>query len=633
MIESVDKYVKNTERLRILSTPSLAEIDSPGEYEIVLRENFRRIGELAEENRRILADVLLPILESGRRPGNDQIHALITLCEKLIYGEDMENLDIPLGNMISSALWKFLRYSDDIELVLTVADLHATTCYLMLNYSKRTYPFSDLCEQYREEGMELCDFARDYLEYDEWMKLPSDEIRKLVINLVRYKAVFYENALDHSIKNEEEMQILDEASALIGDDRYMSIFSKDERIRYQVRVAEYYGVMLEAGNRRGFGYMQCLKIAKHTQELQELWKKEPEICQKYAARSTNEFFNYRSLYYAGDLSAEEYKNKMLEIYQRRNETQFELDDVYLNLLLPMDYMMLIGRHQISEVESSQLEHFYHNAINYVFQLPNSGVLVYTLEYLEYLLSQFREIPGGVSFEEIGLNCMAALHPPTYVHSKMVAVITRCLCKHLIKYYPQYFLNFINESDISKVREHREEIMDFAYHAALCHDFGKLAIIDTVFVYGRNIMDSEFTQIKSHPEIGAKFLSRNASTSKYVNIARGHHRWYNDSKGYPVEFDTSRLPEKVIIDLVCCADCMDAATDTAGRSYNKGKTLDEYIGEVKEGAGTRYAPYLPELLEKEDVRRDLNYLLTDMRNMTYRDTFVMLRRLQLMGTEN
>ena len=196
MIENVSKYVQNTERLRILSTPSLQEIDSPGEYEIVLRENFRRIGELAEENRKILAEVLMPVLESGRRPSTEQIEALITLCEALIYGENMENLDIPLGNMISSALWKFLRYSDDIALVLTVADLHATTCYLMLNYSKRTFPFSDLCEQYREEGMELCDFAKEYLEYDEWMKLPSDEIRKLVINLVRYKAVFYENSSD-----------------------------------------------------------------------------------------------------------------------------------------------------------------------------------------------------------------------------------------------------------------------------------------------------------------------------------------------------------------------------------------------------------------------------------------------------
>ena len=296
------------------------------------------------------------------------------------------------------------------------------------------------------------------------------------------------------------MQILDEAAALVQDERYMSIFTKEERIRYQVRVAEYYGVMLEAGNRRGFGYMQCLKIAKQTKKFQELWDMAPDICRKYAAKSTNELFNYRSMYYAGDLSAEEYKNKMLEIYQRRNETQFELDDVYLNLLLPMDYMMLIGRHQISEVESAQLEHFYHNAINYVFQLPNSGVLVYTLEYLEYLLSQFREIPGGVSFEEIGLNCLAALHPPTYVHSKMVAVITRCLCKHLIKNYPQYFLDFIKETDPSKVWERKEEIMDFAYHAALCHDFGKLAIIEKCKKLGIPVISSMGTGNKLHPEM-------------------------------------------------------------------------------------------------------------------------------------
>lgn len=632
MIERLSMYVKNTGALRYLSTPSLQTIDSPWEYEKVLRENFRKIGEIAEENRAILSEVLLPILEDGHELNEQEIQALYELCNQLIYGEEMENLDIPLGNMISAALWKRVQNSDDIEFVLQVADLHATTCYLMMNYSKRSAPFSTIYKGYREEGIRMCNIIWEHLEYEKWMALPNDSVRKMVLDLARYKSIFYETKENDPVINDEEIAILDRVYEMGQDPRYIDIFDQEEKVKYFIRLAAYYGYLLEAGNRRGFSYTHSRKIQKRTAMVIDLWEKYPEICAKYSTYDSDIFFYYRSSYFAGELSPDEYKEKMMELYQKRSVTNFELEDVYMNLLLPIDYMKLMNRKQLSEADLAILEQFYNNATNYIFQLPNNDFLIYTLEYLGYLISEYLEIPGGESFEEFGLNCFAALHPPTYVHSQMVAVITRCLCKHLLRSFPEYFLDFCGETDKNHVIDHRDEIMDYAYHSALCHDFGKLAIMDTVFVYGRNIMDCEFSQIKSHPELGARYLEHHASTAKYVNVAKGHHKWYDDSKGYPFQFETAGLPEKVIIDLVCCADCMDAATDTAGRSYNKGKTLEQYIAEVEEGAGTRYASYLVELLQKDEVIADLKYILSDTRNMIYRDAFIKLRKLQRMGTE-
>lgn len=478
----------------------------------------------------------------------------------------------------------------------------------------------------------MADIQWDYLEYDKWMALPNDSTRKMVLDLARYKSIFYENQENDPVANEEEMDILDKVYELGQDSRYIDIFDEEEKVKFYLRLAGYYGYMLEAGNRRGFGFVQCKKIAQRTAILDELWDTYPEICAKYSTRESDSFFHFRSLYFAGEISVEEYKARMMQLYRERSVTNFELEDVYMNLLVPIDYMRLTGRKQISEAEAAILEQFYNNATNYIFQLPNNDFLIYTLEYLNYLVPAYREIPGGQTFEEFGLNCLAALHPPTYVHSHMVANITRCLCKHLLRSHPELFLRFCGETDSEKVISHRDEILDYAYHAALCHDFGKIAIMDTVFVYGRNIMDSEFTQIKSHPEIGAKYLEHNASTFRYANVAKGHHKWFDDSKGYPFDYKTAELAEKVIIDLVCCADCMDAATDTAGRSYNRGKTLEQYVVEVEEGAGTRYAPFLVELLNREEVKTDLNFLLSNTRNMIYRDTFIKLRKLQLIGAK-
>ena len=78
-----------------------------------------------------------------------------------------------------------------------------------------------------------------------------------------------------------------------------------------------------------------------------------------------------------------------------------------------------------------------------------------------------------------------------------------------------------------------------------------------------------------------------------------------------------------MDIVACADCLDAATDSIGRSYKQGKTLDDFIEELKEGCGTRYAPFLLELFEDESVYNELNSILNSGRDEKYRHTYTIL----------
>ena len=144
------------------------------------------------------------------------------------------------------------------------------------------------------------------------------------------------------------------------------------------------------------------------------------------------------------------------------------------------------------------------------------------------------------------------------------------------------------------------------------------------MYGRRLLDDEFAMIKSHPLTGAKIAREHASTKDYVDVILGHHRWYNCQKGYPTSFNTFDSPYKIIIDLVTVADCLDAATDTVGRSYNKGKTFLEFEKEIVESAGTRYAPYLPELFRDPLFRRDIECLLDEGRKKIYREVFYLLK---------
>lgn len=131
------------------------------------------------------------------------------------------------------------------------------------------------------------------------------------------------------------------------------------------------------------------------------------------------------------------------------------------------------------------------------------------------------------------------------------------------------------------------------------------------------------------EFGLKMLAAfHPPTYIHSNtVAKGHHLWYDGSAGYPLAFEKEKSPYRTVIDIVACADCMDAATDVVGRSYNKGKSLEEYISEVAAGSGTRYAPYLAELLREPLLKKELDFLLKEGRESVYQETYKLLRMLQ------
>lgn len=126
-----------------------------------------------------------------------------------------------------------------------------------------------------------------------------------------------------------------------------------------------------------------------------------------------------------------------------------------------------------------------------------------------------------------MQALAALHPPTYIHARMVSGLTECLCGHLLKRSPGRFVGALGCATIADVLERREALLQYARHAACCHDFGKIPIIDTIFMYGRALLDAEFDFIKAHSDLGYRMLSNVPSTRAYADVARGHHRFYND----------------------------------------------------------------------------------------------------------
>jgi HD-GYP domain-containing protein (c-di-GMP phosphodiesterase class II) len=323
---------------------------------------------------------------------------------------------------------------------------------------------------------------------------------------------------------------------------------------------------------------------------------------------------------------DDYKEELLQLYQRRDPDGYSIGDIFHNILMPLEYLLQIDVENICEREADLISGIYNDITNYVFCMQNTGSFSYLLEYFVAFMRKFVELPGQMTFLDACLNGIAALHPPTYVHTIMVGRIAKNLCRHLIRMHPEAFVGVLGYKNEEEVKEHRFELEEFIYRGGLCHDIGKFLIMDTIFIYGRNLTDDEFDIIKRHPEVGAQIMSSYSSTRPYADIARGHHRFYNNQAGYP-NYNTEESDIKLLIDLVACADCLDAATDTVGRSYNTGKSLSDVFAELIEQSGTRYTPYIAELLENEETRRDIEYLLKDGRKEVYYNTFVRLVAVQ------
>lgn len=77
---------------------------------------------------------------------------------------------------------------------------------------------------------------------------------------------------------------------------------------------------------------------------------------------------------------------------------------------------------------------------------------------------------------------------------------------------------------------------------------------------------------------------------------GHHKWYNGKGGYPENFDNTRSPKRILIDIVTLCDCMQAATERLGRNYKTEKSFESLMQELREGAGTLYNPHLVSLID-------------------------------------
>lgn len=632
--EEFNRYAERMLEIRKLSSPDIKKFDSADEYSKRLRHNFEKIGRLAAVNREMLDKDLYPLLNSTDSLNDELAGELEELADMLLNvagdEDDFENLDLPIATLIADRLLRDVSESDDISERIRKMDEQIIVCYSMMNMTERITSYPELSKTYKDKGVEIGLKMHEFLKKDMFLTIPDMESREIVLTDARFMTALFERTSGDEEINDLNIRILDWMLEIADDEFYHEAVPDFDWNYFKFRTLEYFVQGTDILNSRGFTKEQLKKIGKRAVDLEKLCSSDIEYYSKIIGYDFYPISVARCKYLASKMSKKDYKAFLIYQYEKRDRMDFGTEGGYFNILLPLELICILDPENLCAADLELLRNIYRGLSAYLFRLPSNGMMSFVLEYFFEITRRFIDVPGGVSFEEFVLQSIAAIHPPTYVHSCMVGEITERLAFHAVRIMPELFIGMPGIKTVDDVYKNRGAITDYAYNAALCHDFGKISIIDTIFVYGRKLLDEEFQLIKSHPGTGYELLKAHSSSQSYAEVALGHHKWHDDSRGYPEDFKTSESVYKTVIDLVLCADCLDAATDTVGRSYNTGKTLKDYMEELKEGSGTRYAAWLFELLCHKEVFDDVEYLLNEGRRRNYQDTYSLLRGVQEKG---
>jgi HD-GYP domain-containing protein (c-di-GMP phosphodiesterase class II) len=126
-----------------------------------------------------------------------------------------------------------------------------------------------------------------------------------------------------------------------------------------------------------------------------------------------------------------------------------------------------------------------------------------------------------------------------------------------------------------------DVVELVERAARVHDIGKMVVDQVVLTKEERLTDEEWAQLRQHPEIGARVLSRFPEFSLATRWVRHHHETL-DGTGYPDGLTGEAIPLGARI--IAVADTFDAMA--SARPYRPAMPEDVVLAELRRKRGTQ-----------------------------------------------
>jgi diguanylate cyclase (GGDEF)-like protein/putative nucleotidyltransferase with HDIG domain len=270
-----------------------------------------------------------------------------------------------------------------------------------------------------------------------------------------------------------------------------------------------------------------------------------------------------------------------EAFSFLNRLRKQMNDTYFNGVEYIPYRCLSFSCGIAEMEkgmhdSGELIHRADQAMYYAKAQGKNNVQIYDEKNICLSEIEFKEDLDAL---EQQVKIFLSKDVYTYRHSKRVFT---------------YALEMSERLDLT---DHEKQTLILG---ALIHDIGKLEVPRDILNKKGKLEPHEWEIIKKHVIWGKEILVSEKRFEDVIPLVELHHERY-DGKGYPYGLKGEEIPK--LARILCVIDSFDAMTTE--RPYQRTKTFEEAIEELRRCAGTQfdpvYAEQFIELIETKYLR--------------------------------
>lgn len=572
------KYIDNLIAAHGLLKPRLKSNMTEEQSLQTIHDNATRLYGIHQENNRILQDVLF-----SRRADTltgEEASGLSEFAEELFHFN--RSLDTGVAYYIHRLLYEYARYHEDIDLMIKELYYQGITLfYLNVREDDQDVNlFQDRIGEYFRLGA-------SYL--DRYEKLENSQTRQFILRCL--------GNVKYGLHNVEGEEAADWKAYMECYSRAMAIFESERYRQMNPEIPwDTYAYTMHYDRTKFLSTLRHRNdsdIAQGVMESAEYVYHHQEQIAKANDRGIGvrtQYVYMAARYHTGLASVQELMEALFELCESADIHDFSGDNIWTLLMTP-GYLMRYAEELPKEEHQTiqfRLDQVMEKQKAYLFLLPQN-------EYGMQVSRSIQNIAGYLSkkdtiFRHRLLDYILACHPPTFVHSKMVALLTKRFCAQLVKEDPALLTGTFGLEEINETSGGLEQLLELAYEGGLYHDLGKCMLLNYVGCYSRNLLDEEFACIKMHPSFGCSLLE-SLKMEDMAKIAYYHHRNYDGRGGYPNSDEECPGRARWIADIVTVVDALDAGTDNVGRCYAVAKDYERLVDELRTGRAPDMLPRL------------------------------------------
>lgn len=577
-----ERYIQNLRQVRTLSRPQFPPETAPEVLLETIQGNAVRCFDLMKENNALLGELVYT--RDAKTLSDDDIAELEEAAGRLFNYANSE--DGGVAYKIHELLLKAARFRDDVPMIIRELYYNGITLHY-INVRDEDHDVNLLWPRIHAFFLEGANYIARYEELDK-------ETRQYVIRCVGNIRMAVSRRTKENCRRYQE---LFETALRIIESPYYQEMDPDipwQRYIYAMHMDQMTELAYLRENDDPMVAERVLRSATYVYEHQNANRGEESRLQNWRVS----YFYHAALYHAGKGTARAVVEDLLEMIDQTGERDYSPDGINRNLTgaaYLFNYEAFLSAEDRAEL-ADRIAQERAAAHRYLDEMPsNEYPRVASVAVRELILVQSdREKSDNRKI----LESILSGHRPTYVHSTMVAHLTRVLLRRMVETNPAALIGLLGCKTAAEVQARKPELLQTAYDCGLYHDVGKSAVIMYIDTNSRSLLEEEFCCIQSHPVIGYGLL-REAGYEEYLApAALYHHCFYNGRGGYPREVPPCPQDIKGIVDVLTVADALDAATDNIGRCYNRAKPLRTLVGELQAQSGTRYAPDVVALFRDE-----------------------------------